>query len=173
MAQFSKTTFEYFSRNLTKRDMEVYCQAIRYLELIFQKHELQEVKELARNYQLTIEKISPFIENATQRVCPSCKDVCCINKHGYYNFEDLVYFHAIGLKSPLYQSGGEDSEQCRFLTSNGCSIKRSLRPSGCNWYFCDPLLEYIEKLPEYQQFDDSMRDLAEIWMMMIEEFSDL
>lgn len=170
MAEPFKTSFEYFSIKLKKRDVEAYYQATRYLELIFLKYELQKVKELARKYQLNMENISPFIENATQRVCPSCEEVCCINKHGYYNFEDLIYLNAIELKPPDYKPVGKDSEPCQFLISSGCSIKRSLRPSGCNWYFCDPLLEYIENLHGYRQFDDAIRDLAETWMMMIEEF---
>lgn len=173
MTQFFRAKFEYFRDNLKRQDKELYYEAFNYLGEIFQTNGLQKVKELAKIYQSNIEEISPFIENATQIVCPSCQEVCCINKHGYYNFEDLIYFHAIELKPPVYKSGGKDSEPCHFLTPEGCSLKRSLRPSGCNWYFCDPLLEYIENLPEYNKFDDEIKYLAEIWIMMIEEFSNL
>ncbi len=173
MTQFSKEIFEYFSMKLKERDIDTYYQAIQYLKIVFKKYELQKVKEFAKNYQIKIEKISPLIENVTQRICPSCKEVCCINKHGYYNFEDLIYLYAVGLEFPNYKFGGEDSEACQFLSHNGCSLNRSLRPSGCNWYFCDALLEYIENMPEYFQFDYEIQNLAETWMMMLEEFSNL
>jgi hypothetical protein len=157
------------------RDQNIYNQAIQYLGETFHKHglKLQKVKGLALNIKDRIERISPFIQQTTQTVCPDCRDVCCIHKHGYYNYEDLIYIHALSLKPPVYEFGRRDSDPCQFLTENGCSMERPFRPSGCNWYFCDFLLDHIEKSFEYRKFDDSMGEIAELWLNMIKEFSDI
>jgi hypothetical protein len=162
----------YCFSDINCRDQNTYNQAIHYLGETFHKHryKLQKVKGLALNIKERIERIGPFIQQTTQIVCPDCRDVCCIHKHGYYNFEDLVYIHALGLKSPVYEFGRKDSDPCQFLTENGCSIERPFRPSGCNWYFCDSLLDHIEKSPEYYIFDSSLSDIAELWLKLTEEF---
>ena len=158
--------------DLNCRDQNTYNQAIHHLEESFHKHghELQKVKELASKIKDGIERISPFIQQNTQTVCPDCKDVCCINKHGYYNYEDLVYIHALGLGPPDCEFGRKDSDPCQFLSENGCSLERLFRPSGCNWYFCDSLFNHIEKRPEYQEFDSSLQDVVELWMELMKEF---
>jgi hypothetical protein len=80
-------------RDLDCRDQNSYKQTVHYLEETFDNHgnRLQKVKEIAQRIKNEIAGISPFIQQTTQIVCPDCKDVCCINKHGYYNYEDLVY----------------------------------------------------------------------------------
>ncbi len=155
------------------RNKNIYNQTILQLEKIFFEHnyKLKKVKELSINIKELIERISPFIQQNTQTVCSNCKEVCCISKHGYYNYEDLVYFYALGLRLPAYEFGRNDSDPCQFLTENGCSLERRFRPSGCNWYFCDSLLDHMEKRPGYQGFDNSMSHLAELWMKMMEEFA--
>ena len=159
--------------DLNCRDRNTYNQAILHLEEIFHKHghKLQKVKELAYKIKDGIERISPFIQQNTQAVCPDCKDVCCINKHGYYNYEDLVYIHALGLRLLDCEFGRNDSDPCQFLSENGCSLERSFRPSGCNWYFCDSLFDRVEKRPEYQEFDDSLQDVVDLWMELMKEFA--
>lgn len=159
--------------NIDTRVQNTYNQIILDLEKIFSRHRhgLERVKELAQKIQYGIERISPFIQQTTQMVCPYCKDVCCISKHGYYNFEDLVYLYALGSKPPHYEFGRKDSDPCQYLSENGCSMERSRRPSGCNWYFCDSLLDHIEIRQDYQKFDDDLREMAELWLKMIDEFS--
>ena len=49
-------------------------------------------------------------------------------------------------------------------------MRRSVRPSGCNWYFCDPLLEHMEARSEYAEFDNDLRDVAELWLALMDEF---
>ncbi len=155
------------------RDRNIYNQAINRIEEVFQNNgnQLQKVNKLAQRIKHGINKVSPFIQQITQTVCPQCKDVCCISKHGYYNYEDLVYIHALGLKPPAYEFGRNDSDPCQFLSEKGCIMERATRPSGCNWYFCDSLFDNMEKRPGYQKFDDALREIAELWMEMIEEFA--
>jgi hypothetical protein len=159
-------------KNLDRSNQNAYNQAIQDLGEIFLKHahELQKVKELSKKIKEEIEKISPFIQQNTRMVCPDCKEVCCISEYGYYNYEDLVYIYALGLSLPDYEFGRKDSDPCQFLSKQGCSMERSFRPSGCNWYFCDSLLEHIEKRPDYNEFDNSLSNIAELWMKLIEEF---
>ena len=155
------------------RDQTIYSQTVSEIEEFFQTNSVQllNIRELAENISRKIADISPFIQQATQKTCPACKDVCCISRHGYYNFEDLVYINALGLKPPPPDFERNDSDPCRFLTSHGCSIDRQFRPSGCNWYFCEALFDYMEILPGYQEFDDSLTAIAELWVKMIEEFT--
>lgn len=131
----------------------------------------QQVKEAARRARAGIEKITPFIQQATGTVCPKCDDVCCISKHGYYNFEDLVYMHALGLEAPQHDTGRADSDPCQFLSEKGCNMDRTVRPSGCNWYFCSALLDHMEEMQGYREFDDALKEVAQLWMNMMEEFT--
>ncbi len=166
------TKHDYLRIALNFRNYTAHNQAVCLLKEIFHKHgiELQRVYELAARIKGKIERISPFIQQHTRIICPQCKDVCCINKHGYFNCEDLIYIYALDLKPPDYKFGGKDSDPCQFLSESGCSLDRPFRPSGCNWYFCESLLEHMEKNPDYQQFDDSLRDIAELWVEMMDEF---
>ena len=70
------------------------CDTVTFrLEEIFRNadEKSQKVRKIARRIRIGIEEIDPFVQQATRSVCPKCRDVCCINKHGYYDFEDLVY----------------------------------------------------------------------------------
>lgn len=158
---------------LSYHDQNTYNQILYRLEDIFHNcdNELQEIKEIARKIKEGIEKISPFIQQCTEIVCPACKNICCSNKHGYYNREDLVYIHAVGLKPPEFEFGRKNSDPCQFLSVKGCTLERSVRPSGCNWYFCESLLDYMEKRPDYQEFDDSLSDVATLWMELMREIT--
>jgi len=164
---------DFFSRNLNYQDQDTYNQILNQVEDVFHNcdNELQRVKETAQMIREGIEKISPFIQQCTEVMCPVCKNVCCISKHGYYNREDLVYIHAIGLKPPDFEFGRKESDPCQFFSVTGCTLERSVRPSGCNWYFCESLLDYMEKRPDYQEFDDSMGDVATLWLELMREFA--
>lgn len=147
-------------------------QAARHIEELFRKYEgkLGKVAALAQQVHEGIQRIDPFIQQHTLIVCPQCRDVCCLNKHAYYTEEDLIYINALGLTPHECEQRG-DSEPCQFLSHDGCRLERALRPSICNWYFCDELYESMEKAGKtYDEFDDSLRKLAELWMEMIDEF---
>ncbi len=167
-----KDTINFFTANLRERNEITHNQAVYYLRSIFNryKRELETIKALASKIKKGIELINPFIQSYTQLICPSCKEKCCINKHGFYNFEDLVYLHALEIDRGKYDFSGKDLDPCQFLSTNGCILERQFRPSGCNWYFCDYLLQEMEKSPNYNQFEDSMTTLAKLWMDLIDQF---
>ena len=164
----------YTSHNqVNHKNPTLFHQYICYMKEVFSKqsHKLQKVKELAKKVNEGIERIHPFIQQSTEIICPRCTNVCCINKHGYHNYEDIIYTYAIDLKLPVYDFDRDDSTPCQFLSERGCVMSRSVRPSGCNWYFCDPLLEHMEARSEYGKFDNDLRNVAELWLEMIEEFN--
>jgi hypothetical protein len=154
------------------QDPVQYNQIARHIEEVFntEGHKLQKVCELAQKIKKGIEKINPFVQQGTDAVCPGCTNVCCVNKHGYYNYEDLVYICALGLKIPDYDFEKKDSTPCQFLSERGCVMDRSVRPSGCNWYFCESLFEFMESKPDYGKFDNELRDVAELWLELMDEF---
>ncbi len=76
------------------------------------KKDLIQVSEKAGKVRRKIGIIDSFIQKNTSNVCPYCKSVCCINKHGYYDYQDIIYIYAIGLNPPVYKRG------------NGCTFNR-------------------------------------------------
>lgn len=159
-------------REAIHKNLTLFYEHIRYIEEVFvkQSHKLERVKQLAQKVKEGIEKIDTFIQQSTEAICPHCASVCCINKHGYHNSEDLIYIYALGVKMPDYNFSRDDAASCQFLFDKGCVMPRSVRPSGCNWYFCDSLLDHMEARPGYGKFDEGLKDLAELWLEMIDEF---
>lgn len=162
-----------FMDGLLTRDKHVYTQMLGHIRKIFHTNgkNLRKVQEMAEQFNIDIKEINPLIEPVTQTICPSCQNVCCIRKHGFFNKEDLIYLSALGVTPPHVSFDGKDEEPCQFLSQNGCVLDRSFRPSGCKWFFCDALLEHFEKTDEFLIFDNSFSSLAELWIHMIEEFS--
>jgi len=115
--------------------------------------------------------IDTFIQQHTSVVCPECLKVCCVNKHAHYGCDDLIYIQALGLEPHVCEQRA-DHEPCQFLAATGCRLDRTVRPSGCNWYFCDALYDSMEKAPgkEYTDFDGSLQELADLWMELGAEF---
>jgi hypothetical protein len=143
------------------------------IEDIFESHKdkLGRVIKLALKFRTGMQEIDPFIQQHTSSICGKCSKKCCVNKHACYTCEDLVYIYALDLSTREYGERDE-SQHCYFLSAAGCRLERALRPSGCNWYFCDGLYASMEKAPgrAYADFDDSLRDLTSLWMELINEF---
>lgn len=139
---------------------------------LFLRHdrELHRVRTLAEKVRDGIRAFAPFLEQHTSVVCPACRDVCCEDRHAVYDREDLVYIFALGLMPHEYEQR-EERAPCRFLGADGCRRERSLRPSRCNWYFCDELYESIEKASGAAAFNNTLYSVAELWMEMVEEFT--
>jgi len=167
-----KLMFSHLDQESIHRNREMFHQRVCNVEEVFnnQSYKLLRVKQLAHKVKEGLEKINPFIQQSTEAVCSKCTSVCCINKHGYHNSEDLIYIQALGLPLPDYNFDRDDATPCQFLSDKGCVMPRSVRPSGCNWYFCDSLLDHMEARPEYGKFDDDLRDVAELWLEMMDEF---
>lgn len=107
--------------------------------------DLGAVVECSLEVRAATDRLSPFIQANTSRVCPDCRRVCCVNRHGYYDHEDLIYVFSLGLEVPRYRDGLHDTVPCQFLGSAGCTLPRSVRPFRCNWYFCLTLVKHMEE----------------------------
>ncbi len=129
------------------------------------------LRDLAIQLKLATDGVSPFIQQITNAVCPSCEKVCCIDRHGRYDENDLIYIRALGLETPTYQER-PDTEPCQFLSEFGCTRERSVRPFRCNWYFCNALLEYLEQSPQkpYREFIASFQKVVELRNALLEEY---
>lgn len=158
--------------NYDQKDINQYNTLLILMRNIFDNKNIKiaNIIKIATKIKRGIEDIDYFIQYATDQVCSKCTNVCCISKHGYFNFEDLIYLHAINAKIPDIDFSRDDKEPCHFLNNKGCSLHRAFRPSGCNWYFCDPLFDVIESTVNYREFDDKLKEIAELWIQMVEEF---
>jgi hypothetical protein len=112
----------------------------------YHRDRFDKARDIAACIAEEIENLGLFIQQHTAVVCPECSSVCCINRHSYHTFDDIVYIYALGEQIPLHTPGLDDSGACQFLGRAGCTIPRSLRPYRCNWYFCTPLLGRIAEL---------------------------
>lgn len=162
------------SRELSRHDGEQQDKAINFLERLFSSRadSLSLVITKAQEIKKKTDIIDSFIQKNTAEVCPDCKKVCCINKHGHYDYEDLIYIFALGLKPPLYKTDIDDAAPCQFLSDSGCTIERSIRPFRCNWYFCNDLIAYMSKGPArpYREFSSRFQEIQGLRREILSEF---
>lgn len=148
-----------------------------YAETVFNNEciDLDRVKKLARDLFHFINTVDPFIQKHTETVCAVCTAVCCTNKHAYYEYEDIIYILSLGLETPVYGNSGADSDPCRFMGSNGCTVSRLLRPYRCTWYFCAPLLENMQNdsAVAYRKFIGSLEEITRKREDMLNAFIEL
>jgi len=121
------------------------------------KRILSEVKE-------AFDAVSPYIQRHTSEVCPLCPKACCINRHSYYDKEDLVFIRTLGFDEAEYKTDRADTEPCRFLLEDGCSLPRYRRPFRCTWYFCERLLDSMrnDKPKDYRFFISAFENLQRL-----------
>jgi hypothetical protein len=119
---------------------------------------------IARAMKGAFDELSPFIENHTQTACPACKKVCCIDRHGTYEEEDILFLEALGEKPETERPREEDTLPCRYLAPGGCRLRRHRRPFRCTWYFCNALLESMpgDVARKYRVFIKTFQDLQEL-----------
>ena len=98
------------------------------------------MKERAARLKAAYLAVSPLIEEYTTRLCPGCQRVCCIDRHGTHEAEDLAFLDALGAARPPEPPRALDTLPCRHLTAGGCAVERWMRPYRCTWYFCERLL---------------------------------
>lgn len=120
--------------------------------------------ELAEEMREAYDAVSPFIELHTSRVCPDCQRVCCIDRHGTHEPEDLAVIAALGETPPPEQPLVPDTVPCRQLAPTGCGLERWQRPYRCTWYFCTALLDEMpEEDPRgYREFMEKLKRLQDL-----------
>ncbi|HMK55611.1 MAG TPA: hypothetical protein VK448_03125 [Dissulfurispiraceae bacterium] len=159
---------------LTWHDSKSWNEALLLINRAFVQNMegLSEVVHIAGELRKEIDSVDGFIQKNTAKICPNCRKVCCINKHGYYDHHDLIYITALGLKPPAYGSGIKDTEPCQFLCATGCTIDRSIRPFRCNWHFCSELIDFMNSGPAkpLRAFNERFRALQTLRHEMVERF---
>jgi len=128
------------------------------------------LSELADELRQAFKAVSPFIEKHTAIVCPECRKVCCIDKHGRYDTNDLLFLRALGVKKHDDLPDREESAPCRYLNENGCSRERWERPFRCTQFFCDALLKSLENdnAKLYRAFVDYLQHLISVRQRLLE-----
>lgn len=149
-----------------QRDYEGIQNSFKY----FTKENLVNIKNTALSIKEHINIINDFIQQNTSVICKVCQKVCCINRHGYYEFEDILYLCAIDEGLPLYIDNAIDDYPCQFLSKTGCSLSRHIRPFRCNWYFCIPLISYMQNQrgKDYRKFENHLHHIIEHRKMMLD-----
>jgi hypothetical protein len=164
----------FLTHDLTWHDRERWDKTLSMLEAFIAERRGSpgRTRELSEAIREGIGAIDPFIQLNTAEVCPACRQVCCINRHGYYDYEDLIYIYSLGHKAPAYKNGLHDTVPCQFIAKTGCTIERAIRPFRCNWYFCDALLKHMEDGPAkpYRSFVNRFHEVIEMRREMLDEF---
>lgn len=126
--------------------------------------------ELARELRDAFNAVSPFIEKHTALVCPECNKVCCKDKHGRYDSDDLVFLKALGVDIPHNQHEQNESDPCRYITGQGCSLERWMRPYRCTFFFCDALMKSLENdnAKLYRAFVEYFKHLVSLRQELLE-----
>jgi hypothetical protein len=92
--------------------------------------------------------LSPMVEEYTARVCPDCRDICCKQRHGIMNEQDIRFLAALKVPLPAYEPNRSSEGPCQFMGAEGCVRPRWLRPWRCTSYFCDALLDALNSGPQ-------------------------
>ncbi len=120
--------------------------------------------DLALQIKESFKTVSPFIEKHTSIVCPDCKKVCCADKHGRYDSDDMLFLKELGVDCEQQTEGFDEEGSCRFMFEAGCSLDRWIRPFRCTFFFCDDLLKSIENdnAKLYRAFIDYFQHLVSL-----------
>ncbi len=149
---------------LDYKDPEAFHSTIEEIKEFFEREAgcMDEVRKKAALFRKAFNKLDPFIQRYTAKVCPYCGTVCCANKHGFPEFADVAGFLAMGLEVPSYNLEVDEADICQFIGPSGCILPRPQRPYRCTWYFCEPLLLQIEIGParHYRNFIADVQELG-------------
>ncbi len=91
---------------------------------------------------------SPLIEQQTGRICPSCTEVCCKQRHGMFTAADRAYIVALNEEVPTHDPRLPLDGACQFMGPSGCVKPRWQRAWKCTWFFCAPLLAAFSEGPQ-------------------------
>ncbi|MFC1769780.1 hypothetical protein ACFLZI_01830 [Nitrospirota bacterium] len=129
----------------------------------------EELRTLVLEMRDAYDAVGPFIEEKNSDACPRCESVCCIDRHGTHDAEDLLFVAALSealgeTVKPLEPPKADDTEPCRHLGPKGCRIERWRRPYRCTWYFCDSLLTIMPEGNKrvYRQFISRLDNLKNL-----------
>jgi hypothetical protein len=120
-----------------------------------------------RQKQLLLES-SPLIDEYTSRVCPSCTDVCCRQRHGIFTEADRAYVAALAAEVPPHDPLRPLDGACQFMGASGCAKPRWQRAWKCTWFFCGPLLAALDEGPQRKarQLSAALEEMGRLYGKM-------
>lgn len=152
----------------------IYRHTCRRMKIFFREHDrqLSGICKLGRQIEGCYETLEPYFHNGTETICHECLTPCCVNRHGFPDFEDLVIFQAMGSSAPNYNFHVKDTDTCQFLTEKGCILPRCNRSYRCTWYFCDYVLDEFEHAHRYtfDRFESILSNLGRKRRVLLREF---
>lgn len=158
-------------------DEKSYRTACCQVKLFFEGHErqLSRIYSMGKEIEGCYNTLRPFFHDYTEAICHCCATPCCVNRHGFPDFDDLVLFNSMRIKIPEYNFNVIDTNTCQFLTKDGCMLPRCSRSYRCTWYFCDYLMDEFEHLHRrmFGKFNSEMNRLGEKRGMLLCQFKRL
>ena len=114
----------------------------------------------------------PVWEDLCARTYPKCRDNCCTASRVWFEYPDLLLFHLLGFEIPPGQTRSDLSQPCRYLTEEGCSQPRLVRPWRCSWYLCQDQLDLLADRPprEQRRISATLRRVLDNRRLMTEAF---
>ena len=139
----------------------------------FKNRELEEVLRLGFNIKESFIKLDPYFFKINNKMCCLCIDHCCINRHGFPDFEDLIIRRSLELPLLEYDFSAFDTDTCQFLGEKGCTLKRYERSYRCSWYFCDKVFDYYEKNDQefFLTLEKELAHIGELRQKILKKFS--
>jgi len=131
------------------------------------------IRSLSRELQKTYLALESYFKKYTEPFCSRCDHPCCVNRHGFPDFEDLVVFSALGTRLwENFDFSAKDRAPCQFLGKDGCTLERCNRSYRCTWYFCDEVFERFraQSLKDYEHFEILLDRLGKQRMEILELF---
>lgn len=127
--------------------------------------------EIAVKLKLLLLETDPLIEEFTAAICPACSDVCCRHKHAALRDRDREYLNALGEPVPPYDPRQDPDGPCQFMGDRGCTLSRWYRAFKCTWFFCEPLLDAMDKAPQRKarRLSAALQEMVDLYNGMYDE----
>ncbi len=152
-------------------------KAMKLVEAVFDSSSpsVYNLCQLGHGLKKRFYNIEPLLDKFTMPVCAKCPTGCCVNSHGFPDFEDLIFFKSIGLSWLKYDMSKPEHGLCQFLGPIGCSLPRFNRSYRCTWYFCNSLLDTFEKIDNksFMLFDEQLYRMGLARNSLIDMFKHL
>ncbi len=135
----------------------------------------RQIHHMSKCLKGTYTALEPYFRRYIEKVCKECENPCCVNRHGFPDFEDLIIFCALGECFGPFDCTQEDTEPCQFLGEKGCTLQRCERSYRCTWYFCDKVFDRFEAEDQkaFARFERLMDQLCQQRIDIIKSFKRL
>ena len=135
----------------------------------------QFLQRVAKEMVEVYEELDLIIDKGIASFCARCLTPCCVNRHCFPDFEDLIFYITSNIGLPHLDYHAKEHERCTFLGERGCTLPRSSRSYRCTWYFCDFSLDEFEKMDNlaYQNLENALRRLQKKRDILLVGFREL